>query len=349
MKYAKTSQQRFVHLFAFCPVCLVKQLQAWFISAPPDKETKHWFIMPNHVSTLPSSSPATKVIRISLEQLNGRACQPEETPAHRLANKTDVQWQTNRVRGSPCTCPSNLKQSSKAGKHAKSCQWFPLAAGQISHLPQSSKADQHANSCQWFPLAAGQISHLTQSSKADQHANSCQWFPLAAGQISHLPQSSKADQHANSCQWFTLAAAQIQTNIPNHDQTCRCHRSSHKGRILQNSQYIFHNEHCFCQVWLIHIFLILPIIHRLIAVANKTQFSHTYHIYVHTLSITDVLAALRFLLPNTLPLQKKQSNKSLTQLRQQVRSTNLFSETRAVVMSSAKCHVSCWACLTTSC
>ena len=56
-----------------------------------------------------------------------------------------------------------------------------------------------------------------------------------------------------------------------------------------------------------------------------------------------------FLVPNTLPPPKKRSNKSLAKLRQQVRSTNLFSETRAVVMSSAKCHVSCWACLTTSC
>ena len=88
------------------------------------------------------SSSATKVIRIPLEQLNRRACHSEETPARRLANKTGGQWQANRVRDSPCKCPSHLKQSSKAGKHAKSCQWFPLATGKISDLTRSSKANQ---------------------------------------------------------------------------------------------------------------------------------------------------------------------------------------------------------------
>ena len=53
---------KFVHLFVFGTVSLVKQLQAWFISAPPDKEPKHLSMMPNHVSTLPGSSSATKVI-----------------------------------------------------------------------------------------------------------------------------------------------------------------------------------------------------------------------------------------------------------------------------------------------
>ena len=48
-----------VHLFAFGTVSLVKQLQAWFISAPPDKEPKHCLMMPNHVSTLPGSSSFT--------------------------------------------------------------------------------------------------------------------------------------------------------------------------------------------------------------------------------------------------------------------------------------------------
>ena len=44
---------RLLQLFAYCTVSLVKQLPAWFISSPPDKETKHWLIMPNHVSTFP--------------------------------------------------------------------------------------------------------------------------------------------------------------------------------------------------------------------------------------------------------------------------------------------------------
>ena len=82
---------KFVHLFSFFTVSLVKQLQAWFISAPPDKEPKHLSMMPNHVSTLPGSSSATKVIHIPIDQLNRRACHPEEMPAHRLANKTDGQ------------------------------------------------------------------------------------------------------------------------------------------------------------------------------------------------------------------------------------------------------------------
>ena len=121
--------------------------------------------MPNHVSTH-SEVIATRhslhihrnrnqyIIHLliavvnQLEQLSYRACHPEKTPGHRLAN---------RLRDSSCTCPSRLKQSSNAGKHATSCQWFPVATGQISHLTQSSKADHHANSCQWFPLAAVQI------------------------------------------------------------------------------------------------------------------------------------------------------------------------------------------------
>ena len=131
-------------------------------------------MMPNHVSTHAEVIATRHSLHIhrnknqyimhlliavvnQLEQLSRRACHPEKTPAHRLANKTDVQWRANRLRESPCTCPSHLKQSSNAGKHATSCQWFPLATGQISHLTQSSKADHHANSCQWFPLAAVQI------------------------------------------------------------------------------------------------------------------------------------------------------------------------------------------------
>ena len=79
---------KFVHLFAFGTVSLVKQLQAWFISAPPDKEPKHRLMMPNHVSTLPGSRSATKVIHIPIDQLNRRACHPKEMPAHRLASQT---------------------------------------------------------------------------------------------------------------------------------------------------------------------------------------------------------------------------------------------------------------------
>ena len=165
---------KFVHLFVFGTLSLVKQLQAWFISALPDKERKHWLMMPNHVSThveviatwhslLIHRNRNQYVIHLlitvvnQLQQLSRRACHPEERPAHRLADKTVGQCQTNRLRDSPCTCPSHLKQSSNAGKHATSCHWFPLATGQISHLTQSSKADHHANSCQWFPLAAVQI------------------------------------------------------------------------------------------------------------------------------------------------------------------------------------------------
>ena len=74
---------RLLQLFAYCTVSLVKQLPAWFISSPPDKETKHWLIMPNHVSTLPGSSSATKVIRIPLDQLNRCACQRTIQKKHR--------------------------------------------------------------------------------------------------------------------------------------------------------------------------------------------------------------------------------------------------------------------------
>ena len=95
---------KFVHLFAFGTVSLVKQLQAWFISAPPDNEPKHWLMMPNHVSTLPGGSSATKVIHIPIDQLNRRACHPQEIPAHRLASQTVGQWQTNRVRDGVPAC-----------------------------------------------------------------------------------------------------------------------------------------------------------------------------------------------------------------------------------------------------
>ena len=59
----------------------------------------------------------------------------------------------------------------------KSCQSFPLAAGQISHLTQSSKAGKHAKSCQWFPLAAGQISHLTNQVKLINMPTHVSGFP----------------------------------------------------------------------------------------------------------------------------------------------------------------------------
>ena len=95
---------KFVHLFAFGTVSLVKQLQAWFISAPPDKEPKHWLMMPNHVSTLPGSSSATKVIHIPIDQLYRRACHPQGMPAHRLVSQTVGRWQTNRVRDGVLAC-----------------------------------------------------------------------------------------------------------------------------------------------------------------------------------------------------------------------------------------------------
>ena len=86
---------KFVHLFAFGTLSLVKQLQAWFISAPPDKEPKHWLMMPNHVSTHAEVIATRHSLHIhrdrnqyiihlliavvnQLEQLSRRACHQEK-------------------------------------------------------------------------------------------------------------------------------------------------------------------------------------------------------------------------------------------------------------------------------
>ena len=160
---------RLLQLFAFCTVSLVKQLPAWFISSPPDKETKHWFIMQNHVSTLPGSSSATNVIRISLDRLNRRTCQRTIQKKHQLIawqTKRGGQWQTNRVRSSPWQQVeythvrhtwNNQAKLVNMPNRVSGFPWQQVRYKHLSHLKQSSKARQHASSCQWFPLAAVQI------------------------------------------------------------------------------------------------------------------------------------------------------------------------------------------------
>ena len=53
VKYANTHRSKASSTFFFLYTSLVKQLPAWFISSPPDKESTHWLSMPDHVSTLP--------------------------------------------------------------------------------------------------------------------------------------------------------------------------------------------------------------------------------------------------------------------------------------------------------
>ena len=83
------------------------------------------------------------------------------------------------------------------------------------------------------------------------------------------------------------------------------------------------------------------VIHLLIAVVNFhkfIQFSHTYHFYVHALSIAAVLTAFRFaFLASQHPASTK-CHKGLARLRRQMRATNWLRSTCSCNVMNNTCH-----------